>query len=50
VASVKLRESLFTARPDYSPLDRDRYPVMHYSIPTHDGRQRWGEKSSNRRS
>src|SRR5512140_3414803 len=44
VASVKLRDSKFTTRPDYSPLDLDRYPLMHYSIPTQDGRQRWGEK------
>ena len=44
VAGVKLRDSEFKTRPDYSPLDRERYPLMHYSIPTHDGRQRWGEK------
>jgi hypothetical protein len=50
VTGVKLRESGFTARPDYSPLDRNLYPVMHYSIPTHDGRQRWGEKGSGSKS
>ena len=44
VASVKLRESQFATRQDYRPLDLDRYPLMHYSIPTLDGRQRWGEK------
>ena len=48
VASVKLRDSGFTTRQDYSPLDLNRYPLMHYSIPTHDGRQRWGEKRAPR--
>lgn len=41
VASAKLLDSTFTPRAGYDPFDRKRYPVMHYSIPTADGRQRW---------
>ncbi len=44
VTRVKLLEATFKPRQDYDPFDKMRYPVMHYSIPTHDGRQRWGEK------
>jgi hypothetical protein len=44
VASVKLKEAGFKTRTDYDPFDKNRFPVMHYSIPTEDGRLRWGEK------
>ncbi len=46
IARVKMLDSVFRPRQDYDPFDKIRYPVMHYSIPTHDGRQRWGEKSA----
>jgi hypothetical protein len=50
IASVKLKDAEFTPRRDYDPFDKNRYPVMHYSIPTLDGRQRWGEKPAVDRS
>jgi hypothetical protein len=41
VSAAKLTETMFDTRTDYDPFDRFKFPVMHYSIPTHDGRQRW---------
>jgi hypothetical protein len=41
VVSAKLLDQTFQPRPEYDPFDRKKYPVMHYSIPTADGRQRW---------
>lgn len=41
VASAKLCDTPFTVRRDYDPFDRKRMPMVHYSIPTADGRQRW---------
>ena len=41
VATAKLLEDPFDTRRDYDPFDRVEMPVVHYSIPTHDGRQRW---------
>src|SRR5262249_30557143 len=43
VVSAKPREESFTPRRDYDPFDRERLPVVHYSIPMHDGRQRWAD-------
>jgi len=40
VASAALAEESFSIRPDYNPLDKWRFPMMHFSIPTSDGRQR----------
>lgn len=44
VKAVKLQQDGFKPRPDYDPFDKNRFPVMHYSVPTQDGRLRWGEK------
>jgi hypothetical protein len=41
VASVRLGEQSFTVRRDYDPFDKGKFPVVHHSIATHDGRQRW---------
>ncbi|HXP89256.1 MAG TPA: hypothetical protein VN841_31340 [Bryobacteraceae bacterium] len=41
VASVRLAQETFTVRRDYDPFDKQKLPVVHYSVPTHDGRQRW---------
>ncbi len=45
-ASVILCEQQFTVRQDYNPLDKNVFPTMHFSIPTHDGRQRWVDLSA----
>jgi hypothetical protein len=37
----RMLEDTFTPRSGYDPFDKQLFPVMHYSIPTHDGRQRW---------
>lgn len=41
LVSGNLCEATFTPRADYDPFDRKKFPTMHYSIPTADGRQRW---------
>ena len=41
VASAALTEEPFTVRADYDPFDKAKFPVVHYSVPTRDGRQRW---------
>jgi len=41
VKGVKLAEGAFTTRQDYDPFDKAKFPVMHYSVPAPDGRQRW---------
>lgn len=41
--SAKLCEQSYEARRDYDPFDRQRFPVVHYTVPTHDGRQRWAD-------
>ncbi|MBL8234161.1 MAG: hypothetical protein JNL98_37040 [Bryobacterales bacterium] len=46
ITAVRLREETFAPRPQYDPFDRKKYPVMHYSIPTADGRQRWMDAKS----
>ena len=41
VSSGKLTDKTFDIRTDYDPFDRFKFPVVHYAVPTHDGRQRW---------
>lgn len=41
VASMKLGQESFETRRDYNPFDNETFPLVQYSIPTHDGRQRW---------
>jgi hypothetical protein len=43
-------EQTFTPRSDYNPFDKTSMPMMHYSIPTHDGRQRWSDQQADRSS
>src|SRR5688500_18712365 len=44
LTGCKLTEQGFAPRIDYDPFDKHEFPIMHYSIPTHDGRQRWMDK------
>ena len=44
VRRVKMLEEKFTVRADYDPFDKNRFPIMHFSIPGKDGRQRWADK------
>ena len=46
VTAAKLTESSFNTRREYDPFDRDKFPVVHYAVPTHDGRQRWMDSRS----
>jgi len=41
IASAIVTDEAFVIRQDYDPFDRSKFPVVHYSLPTHDGRQRW---------
>ena len=41
VSSATLTEEPFTVRRDYDPFDKEKLLMVHFSIPTHDGRQRW---------
>src|SRR5690349_10755284 len=41
IASAALAEDSFDVRRDYDPFDKEKFPMVHYSVPTHDGRQRW---------
>ena len=47
VTAMKLLETPYTPRKDYNPFDTVKFPVVHYSVPTHDGRQRWLEGGRN---
>lgn len=44
VASSKKLDQTFTPRAEYDPFNKGEYPVMQYSIPTHDNRQRWTDQ------
>lgn len=46
IAAVRIRDEKFSPRPDYDPFDKSQFPMMHFSIPTLDGRQRWADKPS----
>lgn len=46
ITAVRMLDATFKIRTDYDPFDRNRFPVMHYSVATHDGRQRWADKPS----
>jgi len=35
-----IRNGTFTPRPEYNPFNYNMFPVVHFSIPTVDGRQR----------
>jgi hypothetical protein len=41
ISGIKLLDESFELRKDYDPFDKAEFPVVHHSIPTHDGRQRW---------
>ena len=41
VKAAKMTEQTFEIRRDYQPFDKGLYPLVNFSIPTHDGRQRW---------
>ncbi|HLJ46360.1 MAG TPA: hypothetical protein VKU01_10150 [Bryobacteraceae bacterium] len=41
VKAAKMMDPSFTIRTDYQPFDKGLYPFVNFSIPTHDGRQRW---------
>ncbi len=41
VKAAKMLEQTFEIRKDYQPFDKSLYPLVNFSIPTHDGRQRW---------
>lgn len=45
VVSARVRDETFSPRPQYDPFDSQKYPVMHFCIPTADGRQRWADAS-----
>ena len=46
IASVTVAEEPFKVRRDYDPFDKRQFPLVHYSVPTHDGRQRWHDARS----
>jgi len=35
-----IRDAKFAPRPDYNPFNLRMFPIVHFSIPTEDGRQR----------
>jgi len=41
VKLIRLTEDSFKIRRDYDPFDKEKLPVVHFSVPMHDGRQRW---------
>ncbi len=44
VASVRMLEERFLQRKEYDPFDKERFPLVHFSVPTLDGRLRWVDK------
>jgi len=37
---AEILEEFFAVRPGYNPFNSKMFPVVHFSIPTYDGRQR----------
>jgi hypothetical protein len=48
VANVQMVEGTFQIRAAYDPFDKQLFPMMHFSLPTPDGRQRWADAQKNR--
>lgn len=43
ITGCVMREDKFQLRTSYDPLDKQAFPMVHFSLPTHDGRQRWAD-------